>query len=173
MKRKTYPKELHFITLTVVGWLDVFTRRKYKDFIVRNLNYCRGNKGLLVYGYVLMTNHLHLIVATNKISLPDILRDYKTYTSKELIKMIKKNPQESRKEWMIDFFKKCGSKNDLNKNYQFWQNGNYPTVLYSNKVIQQKIDYIHNNPVRAGFVDKPEDYCYSSANPMSPLELNL
>lgn len=172
MKRKIYPKEINFVTLTVVDWIDVFTRRLYKDLIIKNLSYCQQNKGLKIYAYVIMTNHLHLVVHSDQNLLSDILRDFKTYTSKELYKMIKANPQESRKKWMLNIFRKKGMENSLNKNHQFWQNGNYPVALYSNRVIQQKIDYIHQNPVKAGFVDSPERYYYSSANSLSPLKTN-
>lgn len=102
-------------------------------------------------------------------ALPDILRDFKTYTSKELTKMIAANPHESKKVWMLKAFKNAGLENPVNKNQQFWQNGNKPIALFSNKVIQQKVDYTHNNPVRAGFVDEPSKYFYSSANPFNPL----
>jgi REP element-mobilizing transposase RayT len=173
MKRKTYSEELNFVTLTVVDWLDIFTRRMYGDFVIKNLTYCQQNKGLRIYAYVIMTNHLHLIVKSKTNNLPDILRDFKTFTSKELVKLIERNSNESRKRWMLKIFKEHGKQNKLNQNHQFWQNGNHPVALFSNKVIQQKIDYIHDNPVKAGFVDHPENYHYSSANPLSPLQVNV
>lgn len=81
-----------FVTLTVVYWIDVFTRPVYKDIIVDNLTYCKKNKGLEIYSYVIMPNYLHLIVRSINKPLSDILRDFKTYTSKELYKTIKDNP---------------------------------------------------------------------------------
>lgn len=172
MKRKTYSEELNFVTLTVVDWIDVFNRRIYSDFVIQNLDYCRKLKGLDIFAYVLMTSHLHMIVKSEKI-LSDILRDFKTYTSKELVKMIACNSLESRKHWMMNSFQKAGDKNELNEYHQFWQNGNHPIALYSNKVILQKVDYIHENPVRAGFVDDPTNFYYSSANPRNPLGITL
>lgn len=172
MKRKTYTEEVNFVTLTVIDWIDVFTRRVYNDILIQNLDYCRKHKGLQIFAFVLMTNHLHLIVKSDQ-PLPAILRDFKTYTSKELVKSIAINPNESRKKWMMDFFNKAGEANNLNKNHQFWQNGNHPVALYSHKVIDQKLDYIHENPVRAGFVDEPAKYYYSSANPANPLGIKL
>jgi len=171
MAREAYSKELNFVTLTVVNWIDVFTRRIYSDFIIKSLLYCQDNKGLQIYTYVLMTNHLHLIVRSEN-HLSNILRDFKTYTSKKLYKMIRKNVEESKKDWMINAFERKGTKNNRNINHQFWQNGSFPVALYSNKVIQQKVDYIHDNPVRAGFVNSPEKYFYSSANPSNPLKAN-
>lgn len=169
MRRTATTDELYFVTLTVTDWVDVFTRRIYNDFIIRNLKYCQKNKKLNIYAYVLMTNHLHMIANVEEGSLSDILRDFKTFTSKELIKLITNNPSESRRSWLLNAFEFSGRKKPLNKNHQFWQNGNHPVLLYSNDVIQQKIDYIHDNPVRAGFVGSAHEYWYSSANPESPL----
>ncbi|HKL18391.1 MAG TPA: transposase [Halalkalibaculum sp.] len=172
MKRITYSEELNFLTLTVVDWIDVFTRRIYNDFIIENLNYCQKEKGLKIFAFVLMTNHLHLIVKTEE-SLPGIIRDFKTYTSKEILKLIANNQSESRTEWMLESFRKAGQKNIGNRYHQFWQNGSYPVALYSNQVIEQKVDYVHNNPVRAGFVDDPTKFYYSSANLKNPLGITL
>jgi len=103
--------------------------------------------------------------------LGDVLGQFKTYTSKQLYKMIAENLQESRKEWMIKAFDRAGKYNPLNTNHQFWQNGNYPVLLYTPAVIQQKIDDIHDNPVVAGVVGSAHEFWYSSANPESPLKI--
>ena len=104
-------------------------------------------------------------------SLGDVLGRFKTYTSKELFKMIANNEQESRRDWMIKACEQAGKYNPLNTNHQFWQNGNYPVLLYTPVVIDRKIDYIHENPVRAGFVGSAHEFWYSSANPESPLKI--
>ena len=171
MSRSASTDELYFITLTVTDWIDVFIRRIYNDFIIENLAWCQQNKKLNIYAYVIMTNHVHLVANVEDGSLGDILRDFKTYTSKELVKMIRDNVSESRRNWMIKAFEKAGKYNPLNKNHQFWQNGNHPVLLYSLAVIQQKIDYIHDNPVKAGFVGSAHEFWYSSANPESPLKI--
>lgn len=85
--------------------------------------------------------------------------------------MIADNVQESRRDWMIRAFERAGKYNPLNEGHQFWQNGNYPVLLFSPTVIDQKINYIHENPVRAGFVGSAHEYWYSSANPESPLKI--
>ena len=110
-----------------------------------------------------MTNHVHAIVGTNKIPLQDIIRDMKKYTSKKLIELIHTNSQESRKNWMVALFEQAGQRNKNNKRYQFWQQHNQPVELNNKIIIDQKLQYIHNNPVKAGFVNRPEDYFYSSA----------
>ncbi len=161
--------ETYFVTLTVINWIDIFTRPIYKDLLIDNLEYCRKEKGLEIYSYVIMTNHIHMIACGKEKPLGDILRDFKTYTSKELFKEIKNNPKESRKDWLIGLLNKAGKKNVLNVNHQFWQNYNQPIVIYDNRTFLIKQNYIHQNPVRAGFVVNDYDYLYSSACELSPL----
>jgi putative transposase len=171
MSRNASTDELYFVTLTVTNWIDVFTRRLYNDFIIENLAWNQIHSKLNIYAYVIMTNHIHMVANVTDGSLGDVLGRFKTYTSKELFKMIENNEQESRRNWMIKAFEQSGKYNPLNTNHQFWQNGNYPVLLYSPAVIDQKIDYIHENPVRAGFVGAAHEFWYSSANPESPLKV--
>ena len=112
-----------------------------------------------------MSNHVHLMISTQFGHHPsDSLRDLKKFTSKKIIAAIadKEHP-ESRRGWMLWIFKQAGENNAKNKEYQFWQQENHPIELISNKFIDQKLDYIHNNPVKAGLVDEPWEYRYSSA----------
>ncbi len=165
----TWPEETYFVTMTVVNWIDLFTRREYKDFLVENLHWCRINKGMEIFSYVIMTNHVHLVARTTEEPLNKVLGHFKTYTSKKLVEMLKEHPKESRRQWLINAFSFFGKKNVANRQYQVWQNDNCPIRLYTPKVIDQKVNYIHDNPVRAGFVDEPHHYYYSSAHPASPL----
>ncbi|WP_372933815.1 REP-associated tyrosine transposase [Mariniphaga sediminis] len=151
------PDGVYFVSFAVQNWVDVFTRNEYKNILVENLRYCQEYKGLEIFAWCIMTNHLHLIIrAKEGHFLPDILRDYKKFTSKVLIKSITNNLQESRKEWLLEQFK-------TSEGFRFWRGDNKPVELWSNKVIDQKIDYIHQNPVEEGLVFKAEDYVYSSA----------
>ena len=170
--RKTYEGGLFFITLTVVGWIDVFTRKEYADIIVENLEFCRKNKALSVFAYVIMPSHIHLIVRRYEGLLSDWLRDFKSYTAKQIIKEIENGGYESRKEWLLHLFKYHAKFQAQNSKYMFWRKSNRPTDLFTEKVIQQKIDYIHNNPVVANLVTKASYYHYSSANPLSPLKMD-
>jgi len=155
---------IHFITPTVVGWLDIFSRKIYKDIIVDSLKYCIENKGLSVHAYVIMTNHLHLVVsAKDGYKLSDIIRDFKSYTAKKILKEILQNPKESRQEWILRLLKYFAKYNKNNKTYQLWKRDNHPVELTSNLWIGRRIDYTHLNPVRAGYVDYAENYVYSSA----------
>jgi REP element-mobilizing transposase RayT len=169
-KTANLPNELFFVTLTVVDWIDIFTRQVYFDLIIQNLDYCQKNKNLEVYEYVIMTNHIHLIVLGKDTPLSDILRDFKTFTSKQLFKLIEDDPNVTRKKWILTAFRNAGQKNNLNTNFQVWQNFNFPTLLDSTYLIEQKTNYILLNPVVAGFVTEPHEYYYSSANPNSPLK---
>ena len=142
----------------------MFTRPLYKDILVESLNYCIRNKGLVVYAWVIMSNHVHLVIERRTVALDDVMRDLKSYTSKAITKAIENNPQESRKAWMLWMFERAGTKNNNNSKYQFWQQHNQPIELTLEAfAIDSSIDYIHNNPVKAGFVDQPEHYPYSSA----------
>ena len=114
-----------------------------------------------------MPSHLHLIASVNddldSVTLSDIMRDFKKFTSKEIIKTIQNIP-ESRREWLLDKFEFAGRHNPKIKNYQFWQEGIHPISVTSNKFIDQKLNYIHQNPVEAGFVYSAENYVLSSAS---------
>jgi len=154
---------LNYVTCTVVGWVDVFTRKIYRDILIESLAYCRKEKGLRIFAYVIMSNHIHLIVrAEGKLTLSEVLRDFKKYTSRQILETIGK-ANESRKEWMLHVFRYYARYNANNRTYQFWIQDNHPIALVSPKVIWQKVDYIHQNPIRAAWVEKAEDYLYSSA----------
>ncbi|NOX85106.1 MAG: transposase [Chlorobi bacterium] len=157
------PDGIYFVTFAVVRWVDVFTRDVYREIILDSLKYCQKEKDLRLHAYVIMTNHLHMIISRQgKNLLENIMRDFKKFTSSALIKAIKENPYESRKEWMIEIFETEGRKNPNNKYYQFWRQDNHPIELTSNRMMDQKLDYLHNNPVEQGFVNRPEDYPWSS-----------
>lgn len=155
---------VYFVSFAVVEWLDVFTRSEYKDILIDSLHYCQQNKGMEVFAWCIMTNHVHLVFRSANGQKPELLLgDFKRFTSKAIIEAIKSNCRESRKEWLLDQFLKAGTKSSNVEKYQFWRHDNRPIELWSNKVIDEKINYIHNNPVEEGLVSFPEDYLYSSA----------
>lgn len=153
---------LHYLTLQIVHWVDIFSRKIYRDIIIDSLRYCQQNKGLEIYAYVIMSNHIHLLVRSKKSNLSDVIRDFKRHTSKKIIETIDLE-QESRREWMLMIFRYAARKYKRNNEYQVWTHENHAEEIYSNKFIEQKTLYIHQNPVRSGIVEKPEDYLYSSA----------
>lgn len=152
----------YFLTITTVEWVDVFTRPIYKDELIDSLKYCIENKGLNVYAYVIMTNHIHLIVNCNEpFNLSETIRDFKRHTSKKIVDLIK-NESESRRDWLLSLFSIAAVKDLKGKKFKLWQNGNHAIEVFSESFLWDKINYIHQNPVRAKFVRKPEDWVYSS-----------
>ncbi len=163
----------YFLTLTVVGWIDIFTRPNHKLLLVKSLKHCQQKKGLELYAYCFMPGHIHLIAkATGKETLSEILRDFKKYTSKKLIEQILEEP-ESRREWMLEYFGHEADKIKRNRYYKVWQDGNQPKEIFSNGFFYEKLNYIHQNPVEDLIVKKPEDYLFSSARNYAGLDAYL
>src|SRR4051812_36390926 len=159
---------IHFLTFTVVdpiaiGWVDVFTRKDYRDIVLDSIRHCQSDRGLWLHCWCIMSNHMHLIASATSGDLSDIIRDFKKFTSTQLVSAIAANERESRKSWMLRVFSEQGSNNSRNSKNQFWRQDNHPIELYSPLFVAQKMNYIHNNPVEAGIVRQPWDYLYSSA----------
>lgn len=153
----------YFVSFATVNWIDVFIRREYKEVIIDSLKYCIENKGLELYAWCIMSSHVHLIIGTSGSKMEDIMRDMKRHTSKTLLDAIKNNPTENRREWMMWMFERAGKRNPNNEHYQFWQQNNKPIELSNPEMTRQKLNYLHENPVEAGFVENPWEYLYSSA----------
>ena len=163
-KYKFYDKDkLYFVSFSVVYWIDLFIRNEYKNILLNSWEHCIKHKGMELYGYCIMTSHVHMILGTRQNNMDDIMRDMKRYTSIQLKSAIKDHPFESRKEWILWMMKRAGKKNCNNIEFQLWQQDNHPIQLNSPLIAYQKLDYTHYNPVVAGIVEKPEDYLYSSA----------
>ncbi|MBC5993143.1 transposase [Pontibacter sp. SD6] len=108
-----------------------------------------------------MTNHVHLICSAPK--LPDVMRDLKKYTARHLIEAIRNNPKESRMNWLMWMFKSAAAKSSSHGEYQFWQLAEHQLELSNNEMLDQRLEYLHQNPVKTGFVEEPEQWYYSSA----------
>jgi len=152
----------YYLTFQVVQWVDVFSRKRYRDILVDSLNYCIEHKGLEVFAYVIMSNHMHLLARAANRDLSEVVRDFKRHTSRMILNGIKGEP-ESRREWLLRIFEEAGSKLQKNTQYQVWTHENHAEEIFSPAFTLQKIKYIHENPVRAGIVFQPEHYLYSSA----------
>ncbi|WP_246223470.1 transposase [Fulvivirga kasyanovii] len=127
------------------------------------MKYCHKNKGLQIHAYCIMTSHVHLILSTEEgNALSDVIRDFKSFTSTKLKSCIKENSDESRREWLIWMFERAGKKNKRNSGFQLWQQHNHPIEPSNNTLMDQRLTYIHNNPVEAGFVDEPQTCAWSS-----------
>ncbi|MEQ8928164.1 MAG: transposase [Fulvivirga sp.] len=156
------PEGLYFVTSTVVHWIDLFTRKELKYIITNSLKYCQSNKGLVIHAWCLIPSHLHMIISSSEGNLPGIMRDFKKYTSKRIIEELELI-NESRKEWLLRAFKKSGENLKRIKGNKVWRDGNQPKEIMTNEFLDQKLDYIHRNPVEAEIVEEPEHYLYSSA----------
>jgi REP element-mobilizing transposase RayT len=163
-------KKLYFVTFTVVYWLDVFIRKEYKEVLYESIKHCQKEKGLEVYAYCIMTSHVHLIIGIEHGVLSDIVRDLKSFTSRAIRKSIEENKRESRREWLLWIacpvhdtgMRQAGKKNKRNNEFQFWQQHNHPIQLDMPEMARQRLNYIHNNPVEQGFVQKAEEWLDSS-----------
>ncbi len=156
---------IYFTTFTIVDWLDVFIRDSYRIQIVEDLNYCIANKGLEVYCWCLMTSHLHMIISAKEgYRISDIIRDFKKHTAKSILNKIQTEP-ESRREDLIWHFERAGKYDSRITTYKFWQEDNHAVNIdpMNTEMMKQKMDYIHENPVKEGWVQCPHEYVYSSA----------
>lgn len=149
----------YFLTLTVLEWIDIFTKEDYFAALSESLNFCIANKCLIVNGYVFMINHIHLLVDTKEEKyLADIIRDFKRHTTREIVNLIKQDNRSYIRRLLYKSFRKKG-RNQL----QIWQPSNWAEVVESSWFFEQKLEYIHDNPVMKGYVNDPCEWRYSSA----------
>lgn len=151
----------YYLTWRVYRWVDIFINSKYCDIITDAFTYCRLHKGLNIYAYVIMTNHVHCVISAKENNLSDVLRDLKRHTSNSLLKKLI-NTENSRTDWMLEQFSIAAGRHQRNEKYQIWEHTNHAIELYSNEFINQKIGYIHQNPVKAGLVEHAHYWRYSS-----------
>lgn len=157
-------EKFYFVTFTVLHWMDVFIRDEYRNIFVESVKYCQKEKGLLVGAWCIMTSHVHMIIGTNgAMKLEDIIRDLKSFTSRHIRKEIENNSVESRREWFMNAMTTAGLNKSNNKDFQFWMQHNHPIEMNTNEMVDSRLDYIHQNPVKAGFVYEARDWKYSSA----------
>jgi putative transposase len=147
----------HFITCTIVGWLPVFTRARYLDIITASLTFCRQQKGLRLHAYVILDNHLHLVVSSDILS--QVIRYFKRHTAKEILAVARQEDTQ----WLLKQFELFKGVHKGDSQHQVWQEGFHPQAITTEDMLRQKLDYIHYNPVFRGLVDRPEDWRYSSA----------
>ena len=154
----------HFLTLTIIQWADIFSRPVYKDIFMDSLKFCVEKKGLILYAYVVMTNHVHLIAAAQEgYKLANILRDLKRFTARQLYQVLLVEPTESRRFWLRWIFESEGQRSSCNENMRVWIHENHPVHLFDSAIAKQKLNYLHQNPVKAGICFSAEHYVYSSA----------
>lgn len=145
----------HFITNTVHYWIPLFCRDDYFQVLVDSLRYCTEQKGLVLHGYVLMPNHFHALSSQTDGRLPDVVRDLKRHTSTVIAAKLE---EDCRITWLRALRNAGGG-----EKVSVWIAQYHPIQVHSLEFLQQKLEYMHQNPVRAGFVERAEDWKYSSA----------
>jgi len=149
---------LYFITSTTLEWLPVFTSEKYFKILIDSVKFCQDKKNLKVYAYVIMDNHIHMVLSDE--NLTNIMRAFKGFTAQEIVSQLKLD----NKAWFLNQFGFHKLKHKTYSEHQVWQESFHPQQILSTEMLHQKIDYIHFNPVKRGFVSKPEHWKYSSAS---------
>ncbi len=149
---------IYYITTVVYKRLPIFTRPNFIIPLYDSLNFYRYNQAFKLLGYVIMPDHIHLIIwPCGKSTISDIMRDYKTFTSKRIIRQAK---VEGIGEW-VAAFRQAGQETGRSTN-KVWQDSYWDVNIYTERFLRQKLNYVHRNPVRAGLVEQPKDYVYSS-----------
>jgi len=141
----------YFLTFTIVGWIDIFSRQRYRDLILESFVYCRKHKQLRLGVYVIMSNHVHAIWQSGNNNLSDVIRDFKTFTSKAITNSIQEEP-ESRRDWLLHMFRYYAGNTNANETFKVWTNNNHPEEIYTYEFMLSKFNYLHENPVRVGLV---------------------
>ena len=155
---KVVQEGIYFITSTVTGWIKIFNEDSYCKIIIDELKYRKNKKQMDLYGYVIMPNHIHLIITANRLS--NLMRSFKSHTARKIINDLIKEKNDD----VLNKIKLLKKKSKAQSEYQLWQEGFHPKLVVSEKELRQKLDYIHLNPVRSGIIDEPQEWKYSSYN---------
>ena len=151
------PSAIHFLTSTIINWIPVFTRQETTQIIFDSFSYLEKECNVKLYGYVILENHLHWIAQAN--NLPKEIHRFKSYTAKMLIRYF----EQHKIEKILKQFAFCKKNYKTDRTYQVWEEGSHPQLIQNEEMLRQKLDYIHYNPVKRGYVDEPTDWRYSSA----------
>jgi REP element-mobilizing transposase RayT len=151
---------LYFITTTVVKWESIFVTVLLFETIIESLKFCQAKKGLHLHGYVIMPTHAHYIVSIDPPEkLSDVMRDFNRFTSQRITELL----EEIRRNELLEIFQQAAKDEGRGNRYKVWQDGFHPVAIDTEDFFQQKLEYLHENPVRKGFVERPEYWRYSSA----------
>ena len=151
------PTHPHFVTCTILHWIPIFTKKETTQIVLDSLNYLKESDNMKLYAYVILENHLHMIMSSDDIS--KTIQKFKRYTAKHIIQLLKTHNVITILE-QLEFYKKAHKHNN---NYQLWQEGFQPKLIQSDKMFTDRVNYIHYNPVKRGYVDEPTHWRYSSA----------
>lgn len=155
--RITSNERPHFLTCTIVDWMPIFTRPQTVQIVLDSLRYLQTKEELTVFGFIIMENHLHVIASAK--DLAGVVWRFKSFTARKIIDLLKERGEKATLEQLRNA--KLPHKED--RKYQFWQEGTHPVLIQNQAIMRQKLEYMHNNPVRRGYVDDPTHWRYSSA----------
>ena len=158
------PTHPHFITCTVVNWIPLFTRKESVEILLDTFRYLQKDEGFKLYAYVILENHIHIVAQSNDIAKS--MARFKNHTAKELLRLLKKENIKTILE-QLSFYKKA---HKIDREYQVWQDGIQPKLMQNDVMMKSKIDYIHHNPVKRGYVDDTMHWRYSSARDYEGIE---
>ena len=163
---------LYFLTFTVIGKIPVFINSKYCDVIIENFEFYRRKRGLQTFSYVIMDNHVHVIMSHYE-DISKVVQDFKKYTAKLMLQLL----QTDSRYWIKSLMKFSKKPYKTKSIYQFWEEGSHPELIQNQKMFNQKIEYIHNNPIKRGLVWEDRDWYYSSARNLyglkNPFDINV
>jgi putative transposase len=153
----------YFVTCTVINWLPIFETESFCRIVVDSLNFLSEQKNTAVNAFVVMPSHLHAILwPAAGVHLSDVLRDFKRHSSRQISSTARLLGERGYLS-AFSTARKLGRKADRST-FKVWQDGFHPEAIYSNAFAEQKINYIHQNPVRAGFAKTILDWAYTSAH---------
>lgn len=147
----------HFLTCTIVGWQSVFIRPKAVEIVFDSWRYFQTKEDWLFFGYVVMENHLHFVASAAE--LANGVKRFKSFTARKIIDFLEEAGHRSLLQ-QLEYFK---ARHKTQSDYQLWQEGSHPKALTCPEMLEQKLEYMHYNPVRRGYVDRARDWRYSSA----------
>ncbi len=167
------PGRVYFLTLSIVGGVDIFTKRLYADIALEGLRYYQLNKRISIFAYVIMSSYIQLLVRPGNETINGLFGRFKSYTSKQILHSIEQGDDEVRKNWLLMIFRYHAKYKAGFDEYHFWGSDNQVMVIESEFDFLEKVEFIHSNPVRCGFVTSPGDWRCSSAHRNSPLTMDI
>ena len=151
---ENYP---YFHTITVAGWQPVFTRQESVQILFDSFTWLQKNTDFKLHAYVVLENHLHFIASSEQHSKR--IQQFKSFTARQILDLLKQRNATT----LLKYFAYYKRKHKTESQYQFWQEGSHPKEMSETTLFMQRLAYIHNNPVKRGYVDLPEHWRYSSA----------
>jgi len=151
------PTHPHFLTCTVLHWLPLFTNKESVEIILESFKHLQKSDNLIIFSYVILENHLHLVAQSDDIS--KTMQKFKSYTAYELLKLLQKQNAKILLE-QFAFYKKAHKDHTF---YQLWEEGFHPKLIQLEAMMMEKVNYIHHNPVKRGYVYEAKHWRYSSA----------